>query len=84
MKDASQQKQSIVTAVVTGGHTFDVPAFLTLFRRMPEIDFYPQHLENFVADEGNACQGYDVVVFYNMHMTVPGADTASPILLTKS
>ena len=74
MKDASQEKRRIVTAVVTGGHAYDVPAFLTLFRSIPEIDFYPQHLDNFVADEGNARQGYDVVVFYNMHMTVPGAD----------
>lgn len=56
------------TAVVTGGHPYDVPSFLGMWRALPGIDAYPQDLENFFFDWGNARRAYDAVVFYNMHM----------------
>lgn len=56
-----------MTAVITGGHHFEVPAFINLFRALPGIDFYPQSLENFVADLEQVRRKYDVLVFYNMH-----------------
>lgn len=53
-------------AVVTGGHTFQVPPFYELFRELPGVDFYPQSLDEFTADE-NLAAAYDVVLFYTMH-----------------
>jgi len=64
--------KKIMTAVVTGQHPFHVPAFHQLFRSMPEIDAYIQHLEDFVSDAGNVRNEYEVVVFYNFHQTTPG------------
>lgn len=61
----------IKTAVITGGHFFDVPGFHAVFRSMPEVDFYPQPLEDFIADAGNVRAHYDVLVFFNMHTAMP-------------
>ncbi len=61
----------IKTAVITGQHAFDVPGFHTLFRGIPEIDFYMQDLENFAADAGKVREQYDVLVFYNFHRVTP-------------
>ena len=61
-------------AVVTGRHPFDVPSFYTLFCQIPGIDFYPQNLEDFVADVGHVRQTYDVIVFYNFHQDTPKPD----------
>lgn len=64
----------IKTAVVTGRHAFDVPSFHALFRSIPEIDFYPQHMEDFVSDAGGVREQYDVVIFYNFHQETPGGE----------
>lgn len=64
----------IRTAVITGQHPFDVPSFYNVFHSMPDVDFYPQDLDLFAADWGNARQSYDVVVFYNFHQMTPGGD----------
>jgi len=61
----------IRTAVVTGRHAFDVPAFYALFRSMPEVDFYMQDLDNLVADTEGVFDQYDVLLFYNMHTVTP-------------
>lgn len=56
----------ITVAVITGGHSFDVPGFHALFRDMPQIDSYIQHEENWAADVGQARDSYDALLFYNM------------------
>jgi trehalose utilization protein len=61
----------IATAVVTGQHDFDVPAFHTLFRSLPDIDFYLQDLANLVADTEQVFDQYDVLLFYNFHRPTP-------------
>ena len=61
----------IVVAVVTGGHPFDVPAFHRAFRSIPDVDSYPQHMEDFVTDVAGVRDSYDVVVFYNFHQDTP-------------
>jgi type 1 glutamine amidotransferase len=66
----------IKTAVITGGHHFDVPAFIDLFRSMNELDFYPQTLENFAADVGGVRLNYEALVFYNMHSELTKATQA--------
>jgi type 1 glutamine amidotransferase len=58
-------------AVVTGGHAFDVPNFYRLFRELPGIDAYPQHLEHFASSPEAVRDAYDAVVFYGMDQGVP-------------
>jgi uncharacterized protein len=58
-------------AVVTGQHAFDVPAFHTLFRSLPGVDAYIQHMEDFAAANAPARAWYDAVLFYNFHQTTP-------------
>lgn len=62
----------IKTAVITGKHPFDVPAFHTAFRSMPEIDFYAQDMEDFAADIGERRAEYDALLFFNFHQETPG------------
>ena len=64
--------QGLRVAVVTGRHAFDVPAFFDLLWSLPGIEFYPQELENYVADFGRVRDRYDAVVFYNYHQAVTG------------
>jgi uncharacterized protein len=61
----------IMTAVITGGHHFEVPEFANLFRAFPGIDAYPQSLENFAADLAGVRERYDALLFYNMHSEPP-------------
>ena len=61
----------ITVAVITGGHSFDVPAFHAVFRGMVTVDAYIQHLDNFVADVGKVRDKYDVILFYHMPMETP-------------
>lgn len=62
----------IKTAVITGRHPYDVIGFYAVFNNIPEIDFYPQHLEDFTSDSIANRDQYDVVVFYNFHQETPG------------
>jgi type 1 glutamine amidotransferase len=64
------ERSRIRVAVVTGRHAFDVSAFYDLLRSIPDIDFHPQELENYVADFGRVGERYDAVVFYNYHQDV--------------
>lgn len=73
MPHALPDNGMIRTAVVTGGHSFQVPPFYEVFRSLPEVDFYPQALDEFTADRKLA-GAYDVVLFYTMHRFAPGAD----------
>lgn len=51
-------------AVITGGHHYNVPVFHQLFRALPGVDAYVQHLADFVASPPEVREGYDVLVFY--------------------
>ena len=62
----------IKTAVITGSHPYDVVGFQTLLRGLPEIDAYPQNLEDFVTDTGGSRESYEALVFYNAHIPTPG------------
>jgi len=65
--------EKIKTAVITGHHPFDVPAFHAAFRSMAEIDAYPQDMEEFAADVGGRRAEYDALLFFNFHQEMPGA-----------
>ncbi len=59
-------------AVVTGGHSFDVPNFHGLFRALsPELDIYIQSIDDFAASPEAVRDRYDVVVFYLMMLPGP-------------
>ncbi len=68
----------IKTAVVTGHHPFDLPGLTRLFRALPNIDAYIQHLDDFVVDQGKARDSFDAVVFYNFHQETPGVPEDEP------
>ena len=74
----------IKTAVITGKHPFDVPAFHTAFRSMTEIDFYPQDMEDFAADIGERQAEYDVLLFFNFHQETPGSSGSAADEATKA
>jgi len=65
--------RTIKTAVIVGGHGFDVIGFHNMFRELPGVAPYIQNLEEFAADARN-WPNYDVLAFYNMHRAVPSAD----------
>lgn len=58
-------------AVVTGGHPYDVLNFNQLFRTLPGVDAYVQHMEDFVTTPAPVRHQYDVVLFYQMLMQGP-------------
>jgi len=58
-------------AVVTGGHSYDVPNFHRLFRAIGGAEAYIQHMEDFASSPREVREGYDVVLFYIMLMEGP-------------
>lgn len=68
----SSTDERIPVAVVSGHHAYDVRGFQSLLRALPGVDPYPQHLEDFAADSGQAQAGYAAIVFYNYHQATPG------------
>lgn len=68
---AHPDSQAFRVAVVTGGHAFDVPNFYRLFRQLPGVDAYPQHIEHFASSPEEVRDSYDALVFYGMDQGVP-------------
>ena len=62
MTDAAQ----LQVAVITGGHSFDVIGFHQFFRAIAGIDFYIQHMDDFVTSSPAVRESYDVLLFYHM------------------
>ena len=58
--------ESIRVAVVTGGHSYDVPNFHRLFRALDGVDAYIQHMQDFASAKARVVNLYDAVVFYTM------------------
>jgi hypothetical protein len=58
-------------AVVTGGHSFDVPGFHRLFRSIPGLDPYIQHMDDFFSASPADRASYAAVVFYMMPIPTP-------------
>jgi hypothetical protein len=58
-----EQRRGAV-AVVTGGHSYDVPNFHRLFRSLDGVDAYIQHIDDFAASSDETRRSYDAVVFY--------------------
>ena len=64
----------IKVAVVTGRHAFDVPGFHALFRGLPDVDAYVQHMEDWGSDWGKVRDKYHAVVFFHMPKEAPSED----------
>jgi len=61
-------------AVVTGGHSYDVPNLHLLFRSLESIEPCIQHIDDFASSPKDVRQSYDAVVFYIMLMDGPSDD----------
>lgn len=61
-------------AVVTGGHSYDVPNFHALFRALPGVDAYIQHMDDFASSSKATREGYDAVLFFTMATAAPTDD----------
>ena len=72
MKDAP-----VRTAVVTGGHSYDVVNFQRLFRGLDGIEPYVQHMDDFASSDEDVRDSYDTVVFYTM-LTDGPSDAGNP------
>ena len=59
------------TAVVTGGHTFDVVNFHNLFHALDGVQPYIQHMDDFASSPEEVRDSYDSIVFYIMLMEGP-------------
>ncbi len=79
MSTHTSDNDRIKVAVITGGHTFDVPGFHAIFRALPSVDSFIQQEENWAADVGNVLDTYDVFLFYNMPRGLPEERTR-PVL----
>jgi hypothetical protein len=64
-------------AVVTGGHSYDVPHFHRLFRSLEGVNAYLQSLEDFASSPEEVRDAYDALVFYFMPPGMP-TDEGSP------
>ena len=62
---------SVKVAVVTGGHSFDVPGFHDMIRSMDGADACVQHIDDFCSSTPETRRWYDVVLFYTMMMETP-------------
>ena len=58
-------------AIVTGGHSYDVPAFHVLFNTMDGVQPVIQHMDDFASSSEEVRDSYDVVLFYSMMMDGP-------------
>ena len=54
----------VKTAVITGGHSFEVVKFHELFRGLPSVDAYIQHLDDFASSPQEVQDSYDALCFY--------------------
>jgi hypothetical protein len=66
-----ENRSPIKVAVVTGGHSYDVPNFHRLMASLGQIEPYIQPMDDFAASPAEVREAYDVVAFYIMLMDGP-------------
>jgi type 1 glutamine amidotransferase len=75
MSSNQETSPPIKVAMITGHHDYDVVRFQQMLRSFPDIDFYPQNLNDFVQDtqqEPPHREQYEVLAFYNFQRVTPG------------
>ena len=75
----SSSDSPIHTAVVTGGHFYEVVGFHRLFRSLDGVDAYVQHMDDFVLAPREERDGYDVVLFFTMLLEGPHGERLQPL-----
>jgi uncharacterized protein len=68
---AGYSEARVRVAVVTSGHSYDVPNFHRLFRALPGAEADIQHMDDFASSPETVRDQYDVVLFYIMLMDGP-------------
>lgn len=63
-------KDKISLAVIEGMHPFDVRGWHKMLRSLEGVCYDPQTMDNWAYDFAGGRFDYDVLLFYNMHMTV--------------
>lgn len=63
--------QKIKTAIITGGHPYEVMPFHQMFRELEGVDAYVQSMDEFATSPEEMRDSYDVVGFYHMLMEGP-------------
>jgi hypothetical protein len=61
----------VKVAVVTGGHSYEVPSFHKLFRDLEGVDAYIQHIDDFCSSPQKIRDSYHVAMFYIMMPRIP-------------
>ena len=69
----------IKVAAITGGHVYDVVNFHRFFRSMSEAEVFIHPLEDFLCSPPEVRRAYDVILFYNMHLTNPNVEILSKL-----
>lgn len=64
----------LLIAVVTGGHSYEVQPFHQLFRSLPGVDAYIQHVDDFASASQAERESYSAIVFYIMPRGDPTDD----------
>jgi hypothetical protein len=65
------ETHKIQVAVVTGGHSYDVPNFHRLFRGLRDVEAYIQSLDDYASSPDEVREGYEVALFYFMPVEGP-------------
>ena len=71
------RSELVKAAVVTGGHSYDVPNFHNLWRSIPGVQIDVLHMDDFATSPEEDRDGYEVVLFYMMPTETP-ADEPRP------
>ncbi len=64
----------VKTAVVTGGHKYDLVNFHDLFHQLDGVQPYIQHMDDFASSPEEVRDSYDTVVFYTLLTEGPNAE----------
>lgn len=73
MSALNKNDRTVKIAVIEGWHPFEVPQWIKLFNEMQDVDCYFQTIDNWAFDCAGCKDEYDVVLFYNMNMSMDDA-----------
>jgi type 1 glutamine amidotransferase len=80
MSALNKEDGRLKVAVIEGYHPFEVPQWRALFEQMEGIDSFFQSIDNWAFDCAGCKDEYDVVLFYNMNMSLEDAPFKDQLL----
>lgn len=69
----NKKNGKLKVAVIDGWHPYEVPQWMKLFHEMEDYDCYFQTIDNWAYDCAGCKDEYDIVLFYNMNMSLDDA-----------